>query len=41
MTRYIYGLFDPKYPIFIRYIGESVSPKKGFMNISVKLKLPL
>jgi hypothetical protein len=38
---YIYGLFDPKYPDLIRYIGESSSPKKGFVNMSVKRKLPL
>ncbi len=29
MTTYIYGMFDPKYPEEIRYIGSSYNPKKG------------
>ncbi|OAD19391.1 hypothetical protein THIOM_004980 [Candidatus Thiomargarita nelsonii] len=29
MTSYIYGLYDPKYPNQLRYIGDSYHPKKG------------
>ncbi len=28
MTSYIYGLFDPKHPNELRYIGNSCDPKK-------------